>query len=600
MRNAPASPGVYLMKENDGRVIYVGKANNLRNRIRAYFSGTDSRFMIPFLVSKVHDVEFIVTETEKESLILENNLIKENRPRYNVIFRDDKTYFNIRIDSAAPFPRYQLIRRPQKDGAHYFGPYPSSFSVKETLRFLQTIFPLRTCTDHELKSRKRPCLEYEIRRCLAPCIGRIDTVSYRRMVNDSIAFMEGREKKLIADLRERMNAASDLLHFEEAAVLRDRIASIEETLEKQRMVSISSKDRDVFGIYREGNLTEVCVLYVRKGKIIGIKAFPIAKTGTGSPEILSSLMKQYYDSGIYVPDEIIIPMNIEDRAVMMEWLSDKTGKNVSIFVPKRGQKKEILHIAISNAETIFATEKHAVDTEETLAVLAQVLRLKKMPSRIECFDISNIGGKYAVGSMVTFHDGRSWKEGYRRFRIKTVQGTDDYAMLYEVLNRRYGNTENLPDLIIVDGGKGQLGVAVTALKDLHIKGVEVISLAKEKKESGYDKGQDRVYLAGKKEPVYPYRWPEVYFLLQRIRDEAHRFAVAYHHTVKRKQDFQSVLDAIPGIGAVKKKALLKYFGDIKKLKEAPVSELQKVQGIGQQRAEKIRAFFTKQAEEEHQ
>jgi excinuclease ABC subunit C len=362
---------------------------------------------------------------------------------------------------------------------------------------------------------------------------------------------------------------------------------------------MSSRDRDVFGIYREGNLTEVCVLYVRKGKIIGIKAFPIAKTGTGSPEILSSLMKQYYDSGVYVPDEILIPMCIEDRAVMMEWLSDKKGKNVSIVVPKRGQKKEILQIAISNAETAFTTEKHAVDAEETLAVLAQALRLKKVPYRIECFDISNIGGKYAVGSMAAFTNGKPWKEGYRRFRIKTVQGADDYAMLYEVLNRRYRNTENLPDLIIVDGGKGQLGVAVTVLKDLHIKGPDVISLAKEKKERGYDKGQDRVYLSGRKEPVYPYRWPDVYFLLQRIRDEAHRFAVAYHHTVKRKQDFRSVLDAIPGIGAVKKKALLKYFGDIKKLKDAPVSELLKVQGIGQQRAENIHAFFTKQAEEEH-
>lgn len=600
VKNAPPSPGVYLMKENDGRVIYVGKANNLRNRIRAYFSGTDSRFMIPFLVSKVHDVEFIVTETEKESLILENNLIKEHRPRYNVIFRDDKTYFNIRIDTAAPFPRYQLVRRPQKDEAHYFGPYPSSYSAKETLRFLQTIFPLRTCTDNELKSRRRPCLEHEIGRCLAPCVGCIDTESYQRMVNDSIAFMEGREKKLIAELRERMNAASDQLHFEEAAVLRDRIASLEETLEKQRMVSMSSKDHDVFGIYREGNLTEVCVVYVRKGKIIGIKAFPIAKTGTETPEILSSLMKQYYDSGIYVPDEIIIPMSFEDRAVMMEWLSDKKGKNVTIVVPKRGQKKEILQIAINNAETAFTTEKNAVDTEETLAALAKVLRLKKVPHRIECFDISNISGKYAVGSMIAFQDGRAWKEGYRRFRIRNVQGADDYAMMYEVLSRRYGNTENLPDLIIVDGGKGQLGVAVTALKDLHIKGIEVISLAKEKKEGGYDKDQDRVYLAGKKEPVYPYRWPDVYFLLQRIRDEAHRFAVAYHRTVKMKQDFRSVLDAIPGIGEVKKKALLKYFGDVKKLGEAPVSELQKVQGIGRQRAEKIRAFFANQAEEERQ
>lgn len=597
VKNAPVSPGAYLMKDRDGKVIYVGKANNLRNRIRAYFSRTDSRFMIPFLISKVHDVEFIVTRTEKESLILENNLIKEHRPRYNVIFRDDKTYFNIRIDAAALFPRFQLVRRTPKDGAQYFGPYPSSFSAKETLCFLQTIFPLRTCTDYELKSRKRPCLEYEIRRCLAPCAGHIDTVSYQRLVNDSIAFMEGREKKLIADLRERMNAASVEQHFEEAAVLRDRIASIEVTLEKQRVVSMSSRDRDVFGICREGNLTEICVLYVRKGKIIGIKAFPIAKAGVDSSEILSSLMKQYYDSGVYLPDEIIIPMSIEDHTVMMEWLTDKKGKKVSIVVPKRGEGTELLRIAKNNAETKFDTEKRTADTEEELNILARVLRLKKIPSRIECFDISNISGKYAVGSMITFTDGRPWKEGFRRFRIKTVQQADDYAMLYEVLNRRYVNKENLPDLIIVDGGKGQLGVAVTALKDLRIKGVDVIALAKKNREREYDKAQDRVYLAGGKEPVYLSRWPEIYFLLQRIRDEAHRFAVAYHRTVKNKQDFQSVLDAIPGIGALKKKALLTFFGDIRKIRGASLDELQKVDGIGKQMAEKITAFLSRGAGE---
>jgi excinuclease ABC subunit C len=592
VKSAPALPGAYLMRDRDGKVIYVGKANNLRNRVRAYFGRTDSRFMVPFLVSKVYDVEFIVTETEKEALILENTLIKEHRPRYNVIFKDDKTYFTIRIDPAEPFPRFQLVRRPKKDGAHYFGPYPSSASAKETLRFLQSIFPLRTCKDQELKSRKRPCLEYDIRRCLAPCVAHIDAPSYQRLVKDSMAFMEGREKKLIADLRARMNAASEQLHFEEAAVLRDRIAAIEETLEKQSVVSMSFKDRDVFGVYREGNLTEICVLYERKGKIIGIKNFPLLKIGGESPSIISSLIKQYYDAEVNIPDEIIIPDSIPDHAVVKEWLSDKKGKKVSIVVPKRGRAVELLHIAKNNAESMFETQKHAADPEETICTLARVLRLKNMPpSRIECFDISNIGGKHAVGSMVTFVDGKPWNAGYRRFKIKTVPGADDYAMMYEVLNRRYNKKENLPDLIVVDGGKGQLGVAVSVLKDLNREGIDVIGLAKEGKERGGDKVQDRVYCIGKRDPVNLSKWPEVLFLLQRMRDEAHRFAVTYHRKLKREQDFRSVLDAIPGIGASRKKALLRFFGDIRKIRESSVETLQKVDGIGRQAAEKIHTFL---------
>jgi excinuclease ABC subunit C len=547
--------------------------------------------MVSFLIAKVRDIEFIVTETEKEALILENNLIKEHRPRYNVNFRDDKTYFNIRIDPAATFPRFQLVRRPKKDGARYFGPYPSSASAKETLRFIQSIFRLRTCTDQEVTSRKRPCLEYEIKRCLAPCARLIDEASYEGLVNDSMAFMEGREKKLIADLCVRMDTASENLRFEEAAVLRDTIAAIEETLEKQTVVSGLSKDRDVFGIHRDGNLTQICILYERTGKIIGKMTFPLFRIRSESSEILSSLMKQYYDGGAYIPDEIIIPLDIEDRAVMMEWLSEKKGKKVSVAVPKRGQGMELLKIAGDNAKSIFELEKHATPMEETLSVLARELLLKNIPRRIECFDISNIGGKYAVGSMVTFVDGKAWKPGYRRFRIKTVDGADDYAMMYEVLNRRYREKGNLPDLILVDGGKGQLSVAVAALKDLNAEGVDVVALAKEIRQRETDKGEDRVYIVGKKYPVYVSKWPEALFLLQRLRDEAHRFAVAYHRQLKGKKDFHSLLDEITGIGGEKKKALLKLFGDVERIRDASVQELQGVQGIGRKTAAKIHAFL---------
>ena len=483
LKNAPASPGVYLMKDKDGKVIYVGKAGNLKDRIRNYFGRTDGRSMVSFLIAKVRDVEFILTDTEKEALILENNLIKEHRPRYNVNFRDDKTYFNIRMDPAAAFPRFQLVRRPRRDGARYFGPYPSSAAAKETLRFIQSIFRLRTCTDREVLFRKRPCIEYQIKRCLAPCAGFIDRASYEGLVSDSMAFMEGRERKLVADLSSRMDTASEYLRFEEAAVMRDTIAAIEETLEKQTVVSRFLMDRDVFGIHRKGNLTQICILYVRKGKIIGKKQFPLFRIGSPSSEILSSLLKQYYDGGAYIPDEIIIPLDIEDRAVTAEWLSEKKGKKVSVTTPKRGHGMELLKIAANNAKSIFEMERHRTPTEETLSLLARELMLRNIPRRTECFDISNIGGKYAVGSMVTFVDGKARKSGYRRFRIKTVQGADDYAMMYEILNRRYRGKVNLPDMIVVDGGKGQLGVADAVLKDLNIEGVDVVALAKELRQS---------------------------------------------------------------------------------------------------------------------
>jgi excinuclease ABC subunit C len=591
LKNAPASPGVYLMKDKDGKVIYVGKAGNLRNRIRNYLGGTDSRSMVSFLIAKVHDVEFILTDTEKEALILENNLIKEHRPRYNVNFRDDKTYFNIRVDPAMAFPRFQLVRRPRKDGARYFGPYPSSAAAKETLRFIQSTFRLRTCTDRDVISRKRPCIEYQIKRCLAPCAGLIDGASYEELLNDSMAFMEGRERKLMADLSIRMDTASERLLFEEAAVLRDTIAAIEETLEKQTVASRFSADRDIFGMHRKGNLTQICIMYVRKGKIIGKKQFPLFKIGSASSEIVSSLLKQYYDGGAYIPDEIIIPLNIEDRAVTAEWLSEKKGKKVSVTVPKRGHGMELLKIAANNARSIFEMEKHRTPMGEILSLLARELMLKNVPHRIECFDISNIGGKYAVGSMVTFVDGRAWKPGYRRFRIKTVHGADDYAMMYEVLNRRYTEKENLPHLVVVDGGKGQLGVAVAVLKDLNIEGLDIVALAKEIRQRHTDRSEDRVFIVGKKDPVYVSKWPDALFLLQKVRDEAHRFAVAYHRQLKGKGDFHSLLDEITGIGTDKKKALLKLFGDVKRIRDASVEELQEVPGIGRKTAARIHAFL---------
>lgn len=597
IKHAPAAPGVYLMKDRDGRLIYIGKAAHLKNRVRTYFSRTDSRGMVPYLVSRVCDVDFIVTKTEKEALILENNLIKEYRPRYNVNFRDDKAFFNIRVNPADLFPRFQLVRRPKQDGARYFGPYPSSASAKETLRFLQSIFPLRTCRDQELNTRIRPCLEYEIRNCLAPCISKIDALSYKGLVMDGIAFLEGRERKLITDLRARMKAASEQMHFEEAAALRDRIAAIEETLERQRVVSMNMMNRDVFGLYREGDLTQICILYIRKGRILGKKTFPLLKSTGESSEILSSIVKQYYDSGTYIPEGMILPFEIEDRQIIKDWLSERKAHKVSISAPRKGDGLEVLQIARSNAENAFHTERQADHPEKTMSILARVLQLKNRPTRVECFDISNISGRYAVGSMVTFVDGKTWKPGYRRFRIKTVEEANDYSMMYEILKRRYLGRENLPNLIVIDGGKGQLGIAVSVLYALDIKQIDIIGIAKAKTSKAGLQTEDHVYLPRRKNPIYLSKWPSALFLLQRIRDEAHRFAVSYYRKLKGRKDFQSTLDNIHGIGKTRKKALLTFFGDVRKIETASLESLQKVDGIGRQMAHNIFTLLKAKDEE---
>lgn len=666
--NAPRNPGVYLMKDEGGEILYVGKARDLRARIRAYFSRTDSRAMIPFLVSRIRDIEFIITSTEKEALILENNLIKEHRPRYNVCFRDDKSYYSIRIDPAEPFPRFALVRRSKKDGARYFGPYPSGGAAKETLRFLQTILSLRSCRDRELKARRRPCLEHQIGRCSAPCVGRISPEEYQRLVRDGIAFLGGQEKVLIGDLRDRMDRAAEELRFEEAAQIRDRIAAIEETLERQRIVSKSGRNRDLFGLYREGDLTQISALFVRNGRMIGQKVFPLLRLRAESAELLSSLLSRYYDTAAEIPDEVVSPVDLEDGELLAEWLSEKKGRAVSLVTPRRGETLALLSIAGRNAESAFKTAKLAAERPETtLPLLAEKLRLRNIPRRIECFDISNIGGRYAVGSLVAFSGGLPAKGGYRRFRIRTVSGADDYAMMYEVLRRRYEKKENLPDLIMVDGGKGQLGVAQAVMKDLAIDGVDVIGLAKERDEAlergtgggrfcppvggsttedrpetegpagpdladgealpegppalseagpagGVAPGdggipgdaapagssgrrpapgsqEDRVYLPGRKDPVYLTRWPAALLLLQRIRDEAHRFAVTYHRKVREKADLQSLLDRIGGIGPERRRALLVFFGDVKKIRAASVADLMQVEGIGEQMARRIHAFL---------
>ncbi len=621
VKNAPRAPGVYLMRDEKGAVIYVGKARDLRMRIRAYFSQTDGRAMIPFLVSRIRDIDFILTTTEKEALILENSLIKEHRPRYNVNLRDDKTYYSIRIDPAEEFPRFQLVRRPRKDGARYFGPYPSGNAARETIRFLQSILPLRSCRDRELTMRRRPCLEYEIGRCCAPCVGLINQEEYGSLVKDGIAFLEGRAKFLLDDLRKRMDGMAEELRFEEAAILRDRIAALDKTLEKQRMVSLTGRNRDVFGLCRQDNVTQVVLLFVRDGRMTGRKTFPLIRLRTETAEILSSLLMQYYDGAVDIPDEVVLPVTLEDGEIIAETLSEKKGRGVAFVQPRRGDALALLTMAGSNAESALKTSRMADENpQDALRILQEKLSLRVLPSHIECFDISNISGNYAVGSLVAFTDGVPDKKNYRKFRIRTVPGADDFAMMYEVLSRRYRQKERLPELIVVDGGKGQLGVAQAVMKDLQIDGVELIGLAKERDETDVDdltagaltkldldaggleqaapgtrkrespgKSEDRVFLPGRKDPVYLSRWPAAFFLLQRVRDEAHRFAITYHRKLRQKGELQSLLDKIPGIGPVRKKALLVFFGDLKRIREASIEDLTCVEGIGEEAARRIRA-----------
>ncbi|RPH87470.1 MAG: excinuclease ABC subunit UvrC, partial [Deltaproteobacteria bacterium] len=475
MTSAPRSPGVYIMLDAPGKVIYVGKASDLKSRIGSYFTGKDTRPMAPFLMARVNDIEFITTATEKEALILENNLIKKHRPRYNVILRDDKTYYHLSLDPAERYPRLQLVRKRLNNTALYFGPYPSGLAAKETLRFVQQVFPLRTCRNRDFQLRPRPCLEYQIGRCLAPCKGLIDEAAYRKLAESVVSFLQGRRRELISDLKNQMEEAAQDLNYEEAARLRDRIGALELALEKQNVDWGGAQDQDVLGIHADQDTNQLCILFVRGGKLLGSKSFTPLKTKADKGEIISSALQQYYD-GSNLPEEIILPCHLPDENVIAEWLADKKQKKVLITVPRRGAKKALLDMACANArELLTSDQKKEEQKTASLQVLQDKLSLSQLPRRIECYDISNISGKNAVGSMVVFQDSEPDKFSYRRFHIKAMDEPDDCGMMREVLTRRFTGSDPLPDLVIVDGGKGQLNVALSVLSELKIK-LDVIGL----------------------------------------------------------------------------------------------------------------------------
>ncbi len=585
------------MKTASGRILYIGKAQNLKARVGQYFGkSSDERPSIPFLISKTENLEWMVTNTEKEALLLENTLIKKHSPRYNVRLSDDKTFLSLRINLKEDFPRVEVtrIRSKPKDGAAYFGPYSSAIAIRQTLKQLQKLFPLRTCSNIKMyRQKKRPCLDYQIDRCLGPCVGLISKEDYRKIVEDVILFLRGRSTELVEKLDKKMRIQADQLKFEDAQKIRDAIEAIKKSVEKQQVFSIRWANQDVYGLHREGDELELAVMHIRDGLLNDSTTEEFSGVMLSDEELIGGFISQMYEVGKYIPKEIIIPVELSDVGVREEILSERRGGSVKIIAPLRGEKLGLIRMASKNAESAFVLKR---DREQmaihSIEEMQKKLRLKRLPRRIECFDISTIRGSLAVGSMVTFTDGRPDKSEYRKYRIKTVSGLDDYGMMREVIQRRVrrGKEEGkLPDLIIVDGGKGQLNIASTVLSELGVAEIDLISIAKDKSAWAEKKIEvEKVYIVNVKGTVRFRRNSPVLFLIQQIRNEAHRFAITYHRKLRNKSVLKSVLDDIRGIGPKRKKALLNAFGSIKRIREASVEELSRVKGMSRRTAEQLR------------
>ncbi len=592
LSSVPRSPGVYLMLDNSSRVLYVGKAKELYKRLAAYvrFKG-GAHNKTGIMLSQVAKVDLLITNTEKEALILEASLIKRHKPKYNVILRDDKSYPLIKVTVQEKWPRVFMTRRKKRDGARYFGPYASSSSMWTTLNLLQTIFPLRRCKGAELRARKRPCLNYQMNRCLAPCSGKIDNDAYLAMVNKVILFLEGRNRNLLQDLEAEMKQAVRSLEFERAAVIRDRIKSLNQTLEKQIIVTQAKEDRDVFGFARSGASVSTVLLYIREGAVRGTRRFFIEDTYGDDQAILSQILKQVYDEKTVPPPLVLLPFVVDDHDLLQERLSEIAARKSTMSVPQRGDRKILVSMANANARQKFdEIDKKLAAWSSLSGDIEKRLKLAEPPNRIECLDISNISGTDAVGSLVCFINGEPSPTGYRHYRIKQVAGPDDYAMMKEVLSRRFSDLKadaGLPDLLLVDGGKGQLAIAEAVLKknDL-LEKIELLGIAKEHHDEG-----EKLYKPGRKNPiVLPAHNPVLLFLM-RIRDESHRFGITFHRSLRNKRTLASQLDAIPGIGSTRKKLLLQHIGSLKKIKEASIARLQEVEGIGVELAEQIHSYF---------
>ncbi|HEY8518026.1 MAG TPA: excinuclease ABC subunit UvrC [Candidatus Binatia bacterium] len=592
----PNDPGVYLLKDHAGKVIYVGKAKTLRTRVQSYFRGGDERYHVQFLVRRIGDVEVLVTRNEKEALILENNLIKQYKPRYNIRLKDDKSYVSVKITNDA-WPRVLVTRRIVRDGSRYFGPFHSASAVRETLDVIRKVFPLRTCSDPVFRNRTRPCLEYQIKRCLGPCVLPVDRNEYEEHLRAVTLLLEGKDVQLRRTLERRMREAADELRFEDAARFRDQLRAIEKTSQKQRALIHGGGDQDVFGIYREGGFIEAQVLMVRSGKLTANQSFGFADWELPDEEVIGSLLTQFYQGDRFIPDEILVPVELDDAEPRAELLRERKGRMVSILRPRRGEKVRLVELATANARQAFAERRDEEErSEKTARELQERLQLRNPPKRIECIDISTFQGGETVGSVVSFDEGQPDPQRYRRFRVRTVAGQDDFASMREVLQRRLGKgleKNDLPDLLVIDGGRGQLGIATAVLQDLGIETLDVVGLAKMRVERSaqspeIERSEERVFLPGRKNPVILPRNSSALFLLQKVRDEAHRFAVTYHQKLRDRARLTSPLDSIAGIGEERRRALLRHFGSLARVRAASVEDIASIPGFGRALAERVK------------
>jgi excinuclease ABC subunit C len=616
----PTQPGAYLFRDASGEVLYVGKAVDLRARVRQYFqsAGGDGRFHITFLVPQIRDIEVVVTATEREALILEDTLIKKYQPRYNVRLKDDKTWLSVRLTVQEKWPRAMLVRKWRDDGARYFGPYLDEVNARKVLKLMTRTVPLRTCSDGVFRAHsRRPCIEFQMGRCSAPCVGYVTEEDYREHVGEALLLLEGRNRELAKRLNARMLVAAEHLRYEEAARLRDSVQLIGNLKERQSaQVRPGRSDADVFALHREGELACVAIMPVREGRLQDARGFSFHSVAEEDDELLGRLITQLYSRTIPPPPEIIVPFEVADAELRAELLTELAGRKVRFVVPKRGDRVQLVDIALRNAKVRFnAIHSKTERAERAMFGLQKALRLPSLPRRIECYDNSNIQGTDAVGAMVVFKDGKPHKAGYRIFKIKTVQGPDDYATMREVLGRRFKRGLRSdpgwewPDLVVIDGGRGQLAMVVAACEDLGIEVItaqdaQLMELARrarrERKDDGVprlrvvaiakprdDEPTDKIYEPGRSNPVPIKSHDPALHLLQAARDEAHRFGVSHHRRLRSKRTLRSGLDAVPGIGPTLRKRLLRSFGSLKRLKQADAEAIAAVPGVGVKKAEAI-------------
>ena len=604
LANLPDRPGVYLMRDARGEVVYVGKAQSLRNRVRSYWQKQAiaplEGHRIRNVVDRITDVEYTITDSVSEALLLEANLIKRYRPRFNVRLKDDKSYPYIKLTLADDFPRIERTRKLVEDGSRYFGPYASATSVDESMNLVRRLFPFRTCTieiNEGERALPRPCLLYHIKRCQGPCIEAVSKADYRAQIEQIELFLEGRQETVAKALTTEMRSASDRQEYEQAAVLRDKVRAIERTMESQKMAAFRRTELDLVGLARQDNQAAIQLFAVRNGQAIGRDVFLLdAAHDAPDEEVLGSFLEQFYARATSIPRQVLVPFPLPEQGDLEAFLTERRGGPVHLLVPQRGERRELMALATRNAAETLARE-HArwlADEGKTLAALEQLaaaLELPGPPLRIECYDISNVQGSDSVGSMVVFEDGRPRTGEYRRFKIRTVVGANDFASHQEVLRRRFrrarngeeGNAEELrwamPDLVIIDGGKGQVAAAKEVLDELGLHDLPLAGIAKEREE---------LFLPGRADPIVLSPTSSALYLVQRLRDEAHRFAITYHRDLRSKRQTHSAFDDLPGVGPKRRRALLRVFGSAKRVREAPVEQIAAVPGIGAALAARIK------------